>query len=294
MVMILELCRMKNKIFIFFAIVLFFYPVKAELIFENDFPKNFHGIWSTDCEAGLQVHVIGKNNSLWIDEDYVGLNISKTTDEIEGWTAYKWGELDGAYYYFLNKNSQNQLMELTTPDEWDGIDYSFLNSNDFSIYEECNSIPGMYQIIYGEIVSLTNSNLIETCTNDYNPQNCINETFNFLDVSSDGELSVAELTRAARILIYFTFIDKKVDEDRDIGFATYTTTSLFFPAISKILIGNYDYDNSNTISLNEIYTDRIDTLDYQNLFKDNIKGLDPSELRKLIENLDFLKSILIN
>ena len=285
---------MKNKIFIFFGIFLFFYPLKAELIFENEFPKKFQGIWSTDCEAGLQVHVIGKNNSLWIDEDYVGLNISKTTNDIEGWIAYKWGELDGSYYYFLNKNSQNQLMELTTPDEWDGIDYSFLNSNDFSIYEECNSIPGMYQIIYGEIVSLTNSNLIETCTNDYNPQNCINETFNFLDVSSDGELSVAELTRAARILIYFTFIDKKVDEDRDIGFATYTTTSLFFPAISKILIGNYDYDNSNTISLNEIYTDRIDTLDYQNLFKDNIKGLDPSELRKLIENLDFLKSILIN
>ena len=68
----------------------------------------------------------------------------------------------------------------------------------------------------------------------------------------------------------------------------------FFPALSKILIGNYDYDNSNTLSLKEIYTDRIATLDYQNLFKDNLKGLDPSELRRLIENLDFLKSILIN
>jgi hypothetical protein len=285
---------MKSKIFIFFAIFLFVYPLKAELIFENEFPKKFQGIWSTDCEAGLQVHVIGKNNSLWIDEDYVGLNISKTTDDVEGWIAYKWGEIDGSYYYFLNKNSQNQIMELTPPDEWDGIDYSFLNSNEFSIYEECDSIPSMYQIIYGEIVSLMNSNLIQACTDDSNPQNCINETFNFLDVSSNGELSVAELTRAARILVYFTFIDKRVDEDRDIGFATYTTTSLFFPALSKILIGNYDYDNSNTISLNEIYTDRIDTLDYQNLFKDNIKGLDPSELRKLIENLDFLKSILLN
>ena len=285
---------MKNKIFIFFAIFLFFYPLKAELIFENEFPKKFQGIWSADCEASLQVHVIGKNNSLWIDEDYVGLNISKTTDDVEGWIAYKWGEIDGSYYYFLNKNSQNQLMELTPPDEWDGIDYSFLNSNEFSIYEECDSIPSMYQIIYGEIVSLMNSNLIQACTDDSNPQNCINETFNFLDVSANGELSVAELTRAARILVYFTFIDKRVDEDRNIGFATYTTTSLFFPALSKILIGNYDYDNSNTISLNEIYTDRIDTLDYQDLFKDNIKGLDPSELRRLIENLDFLKSILIN
>ena len=284
---------MKNSFFIFLLIFFLSFSSKAELIFENKFPKNIQGIWSVDCEEGLQVHVIGSNSSLWIDEDYVGLNISQTSD-VQNWTAYKWGEIDGSYYYFLKTNTQNQLMELTPPDEWDGIDYSFLNSNDFSIYEKCDSIPGVYQIIYGEIVSLMNSKLIETCNVETNPQGCITETFNFLDVSNNKELSVAELTRAARILIYFTFIDKRVGEDRDIGFATYTTTSLFFPAISKILIGNYDYDNSNTLSLNEIYTDRVASLDYQNLFKDNIKGLDPAELRKLIENLDFLKSILIN
>tara|TARA_Y100001970_G_scaffold208655_1_gene254303 strand:+ start:681 stop:1535 length:855 start_codon:yes stop_codon:yes gene_type:complete len=284
---------MRNKIFVSLIIIFFSLSLKAELIFENEFPENLQGIWSIDCESGLQVHLIGKNSSLWIDEDYVGFNMSKTTN-VNGWTAYKWGEIDGSYYYFLNQNSQNQLIELTPPDGWDGIDYSFLNSNEFSIYEKCDSIPSMYQIIYGEIVSLMNSKVIETCTDESKPQNCINETFKFLDVSDNDELSIAELTRAARILIYFTFIDKRVDDDRDIGFATYTTTSLFFPAISKILIGNYDYDNSNTLSLNEIYTDRIDTLDYQNLFKDNIKGLDPSELRKLIENLDFLKSFLIN
>lgn len=284
---------MKNNFLIFLLIFFLSFYSKAELIFENEFPKNIQGIWSVDCEEGLQVHVIGSNSSLWIDEDYVGLNISQTSD-VQNWTAYKWGEIDGSYYYFLKTNTQNQLMELTPPDEWDGIDYSFLNSNDFSIYEKCDSIPGVYQIIYGEIVSLMNSKLIETCNVETNPQGCITETFNFLDVSNNKELSVAELTRAARILIYFTFIDKRVGEDRDIGFATYTTTSLFFPAISKILIGNYDYDNSNTLSLNEIYTDRVASLDYQNLFKDNIKGLDPAELRKLIENLDFLKSILIN
>ena len=92
---------------------------------------------------------------MWIDETYVGFNVSQTSN-VNNWIAYKWGELDGSYYYFLNKNSQNQLMELTPPDDWDGIDYSFLNSNEFSVCEECNSIPSMYQIIYGEIVSLMN------------------------------------------------------------------------------------------------------------------------------------------
>ena len=268
------------------------FKINAELVFEDNFPKNLQGIWSEDCQSEYQVFIISNNTSMWIDETYVGFNISKTS-KVQDWVAYKWGELDGSYYYFLKKDG-NQLLEITAPEEWDGIDYSFLNSSEYSSYEKCESIPSIYQITYGEIISLMNSQLIETCNNDTNTSNCINETFSFLDVSKDNELSVAELTRAARIAIYFTFIDKREEEDRDIGFATYTTTSLFFPAISKILIGNYDYDNSNTLSLKEIYTDRVASLDYQNLFKDNIKGLDPTELRKLIENLDFLKSILIN
>ena len=203
---------MKNNYLIFiFIILIFTISAKAELIFENEFPKDIQGIWSVDCEAGLQVHVIGNNSSLWIDEDYVGLNISKTSN-VQNWTAYKWGEIDGSYYYFLKTNTKNQLMELTTPDEWDGIDYSFLNSNDFSIYEKCESIPSVYQIIYGEIVSLMNSKLVETCNDDTNPQDCITEAFNFLDVSNDNELSVAELTRAARILIYFTLLIKESEK----------------------------------------------------------------------------------
>ena len=275
-----------------FFVLLFSLKINAELIFKDDFPKNIQGIWSEDCDQENQVFIISNNTSMWIDSTYVGFNISKTAN-IDGWTAYKWGELDGNYYYFL-KYDNNQLLEVTAPEYWDGIDYSFLLEGETSVYNKCESIPSLYQIIYGEIINLMNSQLIEVCNNDPDPSVCINETFDFLDVSKDNELSVAELTRAARIVIYFTFIDKRLEEDRDIGFATYTTTSLIFPALSKILIGNYDYDNSNTISLKEIYTDRIDTLNYQNLFKDNIKGLEPDELRKLIENLDFLKSILLN
>ena len=78
----------------------------AELIFENEFPKNIQGIWSADCEENLQIHIIGSNSSLWIDEDYVGLNISQTSN-VQNWTAYKWGEIDGSYYYFLKTNITN-------------------------------------------------------------------------------------------------------------------------------------------------------------------------------------------
>ena len=285
---------MMNKFFKSFFTIIFFssFNINAELVFVDNFPKNLQGIWSEDCSMQNQVFLISNNTSMWIDDSYVGFNISKTS-KVQDWTAYKWGELDGSYYYFIKKNGDN-LIEISPPDEWDGIDYTFLKSSEYSEYEKCESIPSMFQIIYGEIINLMNSQLIEICNENNDPSECINESFAFLDVSDDDELSVAELTRAARIAIYFTFIDKKQDEDRDIGFATYTTTSIIFPALSKILIGNYDYDNSNTLSLKEIYTDRIDTLDYQNLFQENLKKLDPKELRKLIENLDFLRSFMLN
>ena len=285
---------MMNKFFKFFFTIIFFssFNINAELVFVDNFPKNLQGIWSEDCSMQNQVFLISNNTSMWIDDSYVGFNISKTS-KVQDWTAYKWGELDGSFYYFIKKNDDN-LIEISPPDEWDGIDYTFLKNSEYTEYEKCKSIPSMYQLIYGEIINLMNSQLIEICNENNDPSECINESFAFLDVSDDDELSVAELTRAARIAIYFTFIDKKQDEDRDIGFATYTTTSIIFPALSKILIGNYDYDNSNTLSLKEIYTDRIDTLDYQNLFQENLKQLDPKELRKLIENLDFLRSFMLN
>ena len=62
-----------NYLFFIFIVLIFTFSAKAELIFENEFPNDIQGIWSVDCEAGLQVHVIGNNSSLWIDEDYVCL-----------------------------------------------------------------------------------------------------------------------------------------------------------------------------------------------------------------------------
>ena len=55
----LELCLMRNKIFKFFFILtlLLSFKINAELIFENDFPKNMHGIWSSDCVSEKQVFI---------------------------------------------------------------------------------------------------------------------------------------------------------------------------------------------------------------------------------------------
>ena len=44
----------------------------------DNFPKDMQGIWSDDCDAEYQVFIISNNTSMWIDETYVGFNLSKT------------------------------------------------------------------------------------------------------------------------------------------------------------------------------------------------------------------------
>ena len=70
-----------------------------------------------------------------------------------------------------------------------------------------------------------------------------------------------------------------------------------YVGISKILLVNMQ---DNTVRIIDRETEPYDsfhrfiTSDFPTGTKLNIKGLDPSELKRLIENLDFLKSILIN
>ena len=67
-----------NLLKILVIIICFFsFKINAELVFEDNFPKNLQGIWSEDCESEYQVFIISNNTSMWIDETYVGFNISK-------------------------------------------------------------------------------------------------------------------------------------------------------------------------------------------------------------------------
>ena len=58
----------KNSLlkFIFGIILLFSFNLNAELIFEDNFPKDMHGIWSDDCDSEYQVFIISNNTSMWI------------------------------------------------------------------------------------------------------------------------------------------------------------------------------------------------------------------------------------
>ena len=72
---------MKNSLvkLIFSIVLLLSFHLNAELIFEDNFPKDKQGIWSNDCDAEYQVFIISNNTSMWIDETYVGFNVSKTS-----------------------------------------------------------------------------------------------------------------------------------------------------------------------------------------------------------------------
>ena len=83
---------MKDSLLKLIICILFLFTsnVNAELIFEDDFPKDMQGIWSENCNTEDQVFIISNNTSMWIDESYVGFNVSKTS-KVQDWSAYKWG-----------------------------------------------------------------------------------------------------------------------------------------------------------------------------------------------------------
>ena len=117
-----------NLLKLIFIIFIFFSPhVYSELTLEDNFPKNMQGIWSDDCSSEYQVFIISKSTTMWIDETYVGFNISQTSN-VNNWIGYKWGEIEGSFYYFLKKEG-DKLFETVAPEGWDGIDYSFLNNS---------------------------------------------------------------------------------------------------------------------------------------------------------------------
>ena len=43
-----------------------------------------------------------------------------------------------------------------------------------------------------------------------------------------------------------------------------------------------------------VYINLDEQTDRKQTLEENLKGLDPEELRRLIENLDFLKSLMLN
>jgi hypothetical protein len=88
-----------------------------------------------------------------------------------------------------------------------------------------------------------------------NPIDCLSEFVDFADVSSNNELSLAELTRFARFVVKWLSLKGEITTDEGIGTAAAST--IIAPLLAKYILLNYDYDNDDHIDISEMTYDMV-------------------------------------
>ncbi len=240
-------------------VVILFCPF---LLFAEDLiPEKFHGTWSNDCSKEEDVFIITQSGYF---------NLYESQDEIDDYAyfylqfsdskTYKdWIYLDGEIFEFKNvfMKLNDDILEVVF-EEQDNPDesYDFLNNtNNTFTYAKCDNTPASLTLVFGEVLSYMNSKASLSCSNfSKNKGECFEDVFSFLDVSGNKALSNAEINRASKLLVFFSTINgQEFDEAGMFGIiSSYAIT----PLLTKVVLNNFDFDNSADLTLEEILQDR--------------------------------------
>ena len=272
-------------------VVILFCPF---LLFAEDLiPEKFHGTWSNDCSKEEDVFIITQSSYF---------NLYESQDEIDdyayfylqfsGSKTYKdWIYLNGEIFEFKNvfMKLNDDILEVVF-EEQDNPDesYDFLNNtNNTFTYAKCDNTPASLTLVFGEVLSYMNSKASLSCSNfSKNKGECFEDVFSFLDVSGNKALSNAEINRASKLLVFFSTINgQEFDEAGLFGIiSSYAIT----PLITKVILNNFDFDNSADLTLEEILQDREGLFDLDFSENDQIE-IDNQKINEQIR--DFINKL---
>ena len=272
-------------------VVILFCPF---LLFAEDLiPEKFHGTWSNDCSKEEDVFIITQSSYF---------NLYESQDEIDDYAyfylqfsdskTYKdWIYLNGEIFEFKNvfMKLNDDILEVVF-EEQDNPDesYDFLNNtNNTFTYAKCDNTPASLTLVFGEVLSYMNSKASLSCSNfSKNNGECFEDVFSFLDVSGNKALSNAEINRASKLLVFFSTINgQEFDEAGLFGIiSSYAIT----PLLTKVILNNFDFDNSADLTLEEILQDREGLFDLDFSENDQIE-IDNQKINEQIR--DFINKL---
>lgn len=279
------------RYFLSIFVVIVFCPF---LSFAEDLiPKKFHGTWSNDCSKEEDVFIITESSYF---------NLYEGQDEIDEYTYFylqftdsktyeDWYYLDGEIFEFKNvfMKLNNDILEVVF-EELDNPDgsYDFLNNtNNTFTYAKCDNTPASLTLIFGEVLSYMNSKASLSCSNfSKNKGECFEDVFSFLDVSGNKALSNAEINRASKLLVFFSTINGQ--EFNEAGMFGIISSYAITPLITKVILTNFDFDNSSDLTLEEILQDRESLFDLDFNENDQIE-LDNQKINEQIR--DFINKL---
>ena len=263
------------------------------LIAKNLIPEKFHGTWSNDCSKEQDVFIISESGYF---------NLYESQDEIDEYTYFylqftdsktyeNWTYLDGEIFEFKNvfMKLDNDILEVVF-EELDNLEgsYDFLNNtNNTFTYAKCDNTPASITLLFGEILSYMNSKASLSCSNfSKNKGKCFEDLFSFLDISENKALSNAEINRGSKLLVFFsTFNGQEFNEAGMFGIiSSYAIT----PLLTKVILTNFDFDNSADLTLEEMLQDRESLFDLDFSKNDQI-DIDNQKINNQIK--DFINKL---
>ena len=263
------------------------------LIAENLIPEKFHGTWSNDCSKEQDVFIISESGYF---------NLYESQDEIDQYTYFylqftdsktyeSWTYLDGEIFEFKNvfMKLDNDILEVVF-EELDNLEgsYDFLNNtNNTFTYAKCDNTPASITLLFGEVLSYMNSKASLSCSNfSKNKGKCFEDLFSFLDISENKALSNAEINRASKLLVFFSTVNGQ--EFNEAGMFGIISSYAITPLLTKVILTNFDFDNSADLTLEEMLQDRESLFDLDFSKNDQI-DIDNQKINNQIK--DFINKL---
>ena len=277
----------------FFGLFIFILLFPFLLIAENLIPEKFHGTWSNDCSKEQDVFIISESGYF---------NLYESQDEIDEYTYFylqftdsktyeNWTYLDGEIFEFKNvfMKLDNDILEVVF-EELDNLEgsYDFLNNtNNTFTYAKCDNTPASITLLFGEVLSYMNSKASLSCSNfSKNKGKCFEDLFSFLDISENKALSNAEINRASKLLVFFSTVNGQ--EFNEAGMFGIISSYAITPLLTKVILTNFDFDNSADLTLEEMLQDRESLFDLDFSKNDQI-DIDNQKINNQIK--DFINKL---
>ena len=223
-------------------------------------PEDLHGIWALGgCENPDELLLNAEGGSVYLSftQDFavstIFLGIEPTGD---GWYGFReLAETPADTYDFFARVDGDMMEEIwpamgpvASPDAVpaDGERYT---------YQRCAQMPPLYALAFGEGLAFT------AAIGDIGPScvaatmdTCIRGFFDLADLTGNGEVSAAELTRLTRMYIQHA----QLDEGVPIGdfAAMQAATTLLGALLGEAMVLAFDYDASGQLSFEEVMAGR--------------------------------------
>lgn len=220
-------------------------------------PPEWRGVWAAGgCEAGHRHMVLHGASALYAAPDRDEVRLERYDLRLLDDDRRMHRREDGGFALFGPASDQHLVAARSRPGQhWRDLPAIEAEASR-EVYERCATLPLSLEGLHGEAVSImaaTDAARAE-CTDPDGPV-CPQAMLRVVDISGNGEISVAELARAIRYAAYRASFENEATSTEALGLAL-TGGFIGGPVVASALVASLDYDDSGELSVEEITVDR--------------------------------------